>query len=208
MVYDTVYTTWCKRKLFVVFQSLSRVQLFVTPWTSMPVFSCPPLSPRVCSNSYPLSLWYYPTISSYASSLLLLPHSFPASGSFPMSQLFSWWPKYWNFSINLSNKYSRLISFRTDWFDLFAVQGTFKSFLQPHNLKASNLQGSVFFMVQFSHSYMTTGKTIALTRRTSVDKVMFLLFNMLSMFVIVFLLRSKHLWIPWLQSPSAVILEP
>jgi len=119
------------------------------------------------------------------------------------------WPKYWSFSFSISpsNKYSELISFRMDWFDL-AVQGTLKSLLQHHNLKASILRRSAFFMVQLSHPYMTTGKTIALTRRTFVGKVMSLLFSMLSRLVITFLPRSKCLLMSWLQSPSTVILEP
>ena len=118
------------------------------------------------------------------------------------------WPKYWSFSISPSNEYSGLISFRIDWFDLLAVQGTLKSFLQHHTSKVSNLQRSAFFMVQLSHPYVTTGKTLALTRWTFVGKVMSLLPNMLSRLVITFLSRSKHLLISWLQSPSAVILEP
>ena len=120
------------------------------------------------------------------------------------------WPKYWSFSFSISpsNEYSGLISFRIDWFDLPAVQGTLKSLLQHHNSKASILWCSTFFMVQLSHAYMTTGKTIALTICIFVSKVMSLLFNMLSKSVIVFLPRSKHLLISWLQSPSAVILEP
>ena len=118
------------------------------------------------------------------------------------------WPKYWSFSISPSNEYSGLISFRMDWLDLLAVQGTLKNLLQHRSSKASNLQPSAFFTVQLSHPYMTTGKTIALTRQTFVDKVMSLLFNMLSRLVITFLPRSKHLLISWLQSPSTVILEP
>ena len=120
------------------------------------------------------------------------------------------WPKYWSFSfsINPPNKYSGLISFRRDWLDLLAVQGTLRSLLQHHSSKASTLQHSPFFMVQLSHPYMTTRKTIALTRRTFVDKVMSLLLNMLSRLVITFLPRSKHLLISWLKSLSAVILEP
>ena len=120
------------------------------------------------------------------------------------------WPKYWSFSFSISpsNEYSGLISFRIDWLDLFAVQGTLKSLLQLHSSKVSILWRSASFIVQLSHPYMTTGKTIALTRRTLVGKVMSLLFNMLSRLVITFLLRSKHLLISWLQSPSAVILEP
>ena len=113
-----------------------------------------------------------------------------------------------HFSINPSNDYLGLISFRTDWLDLHAVQGTLKSLLQHHSSKASILQCSAFFIVQHSHPYMTTGKTIALTRRTFVAKVMSLLFNMLSRLVITFLPRSKRLLISWLQSPSVVILEP
>ena len=120
------------------------------------------------------------------------------------------WPKYWSFSFNISpsNEYSGLISFRMDWLDLLAVQGTHKSLLQQHNSKASIFWRSAFFTVQLSHPYMTTGKTIALTRRTFVGKVMSLLFHMLSGLLITFLSRSKCLLISWLRSPSAVILEP
>ena len=142
--------------------------------------------------------------------LLLLPSIFPSIRVFSNeSGLRIRWPKYWSFSfsINPSNEYSGLISFRTDWLDLLAVQGTLKGLLQHHSLKASILRCSAFFIVQLSHPYMTTGKTIALTRWTFVDKVMSLLFNMLSRLVIAFLPRSKRLLISWLQSPSAVILE-
>ena len=120
------------------------------------------------------------------------------------------WSKYWSFSFSISpsNEYSGLISFRMNWLDLLAVQGILKSLIQHHSSKASILQHSAFFMVQLSHPYMTTGKTIALIRRTFVGKVMSLFFNMLSRLVITFLPRSKHLLISWLQSPSAVILEP
>ena len=120
------------------------------------------------------------------------------------------WPKYWSFSFSISpsNEYPGLISFRMDWVDLLAVQGTLKSLLQHHSSKASILQHSAFFTVQLSHPYMTTGKTIALTRWTFVGKVMSLLFNMLSRLVITFLPRSKCLLISWLQLPPAVILEP
>ena len=120
------------------------------------------------------------------------------------------WPKYWTFSFRMSpsNEHPGLISFRMDWWDLFAVQGTRKSLIQHHSSKASILRCSAFFTVQLSHPYMTTGKTIALTRWTFVSKVMSLLFNMLSRFVITFLPRSKLILISWLQSPSAVILEP
>ena len=127
-----------------------------------------------------------------------------------MSQLFPiGWPKYWSFSFSISpsNEYPGLISFRIDWFDLLAVQGTFKSLLQHHSSKVSILRCSVFFMVH-SHMHMITGKAIALTKWTFVNKVMPLLFNTLSSFVIHLLPRSKHLLISWLQSPSAVILEP
>src|SRR5574340_687866 len=127
-----------------------------------------------------------------------------------MSALHIRWPKYWSFSFNISpsNEIPGLISFRMDWLDLLAVQGTLKSLLQHHSSKASILQRSAFFTVQLSHPYMTTGKTIALTRQTCVGKVMSLLLNMLSRLVITFLPRSKRLLISWLQSPSAVILEP
>ena len=138
--------------------------------------------------------------------------SFPASGSFPRSQFFAsgGWPKYWSFSFSMSpsNEYSGLISFRMNWLDLLAVQGTLESLLQHHSSKAPVLRHSAFFMVQLSHCYMTTGKTIALTIWTFVGKVMSLLFNMRSRLVIAFLPRSQHLLISWLQSPSAVILEP
>ena len=120
------------------------------------------------------------------------------------------WPKYWSFSCHIipSKEHPGLISFRMDWLDLLAVQGTLKSLLQHHSSKASILWLSAFFTVQLSYPYMTTGKTIALTRQTFVDKVMSLLFNMLSRLVITFLQRSTHLLISWLQSPSPVILEP
>ena len=142
---------------------------------------------------------------------LLLPSIFPSIRVFSSeSILHIRWPKYWSFSfsISLSNEYSGLISFRINWFDLLAVQGTLKCLIQHHSSKALILQLSAFFMVQLSHPYMTTGKTIALTRQTFVGKVMSLPFNMLSKFVMAFLPRTKHLLISWLQSPSAVILEP
>jgi len=143
--------------------------------------------------------------------LLLLPSIFPSIRVFSNDlDLNIRWPKYWSFSFNISpsNEYSGLISFRKVWLDLLAVQGTFKSLLQHHSSKASILQCSAFFVVQLSHPYMTTGKTIALTRQTFIGKEMSLLFNMLSRLTITFLPRSKHLLISWLQSPSAVILEP
>ena len=139
---------------------------------------------------------------------LLLFSFFPSIRGFSNeSALPSRWPKYWSFSISPSNEYSGLISFRMDWLDLLAVQGSLKS-LQHHSSKALILQHSAFFMVQLSHPYMTTGKTIALIRRTFVGKVMSPLLNMLSRMVITFLPRRKCLLISWLQSPSAVILEP
>ena len=142
--------------------------------------------------------------------LLLLPSMFPYIRVFSNeSALRIRWPKYWSFSfiISPSSDYSGLISFRVDWFDLLAVQGTLKSLLQHHSSKASILWHSVFFTVQIKHLYMTIGKTIALTISTFVSKVMSLLFNMLSRFFIAFLPRSRHLLISWLQSLSAVILE-
>ena len=143
--------------------------------------------------------------------LPLLPSIFPSIKIFSNeSALRIRWPKYWSFrfSISPSNEYSGLISFRMDWFDLLAVQESLKSLLQCHSPKASILWRSTFFIVQLSHPYMTTGKTIALNRRTFVGKVISVLFNMLSRLVITFLPRSKHFLISWLQSPSAVILEP
>ena len=143
--------------------------------------------------------------------LLLLPSIFPSIRVFSNESAFCIrWPKYWSFSFNISpsNEDPGLISFRMDWLDLLAVQGSLKSLLQHHSSKASILQCSAFFMAQLSHPYTTTGKAIALTRQTFVSKVMSLLCNMLSRLVIAFLPRSKRLLISWLQSLSAVILEP
>ena len=143
--------------------------------------------------------------------LLLPPSIFPNISVFSSeSFLHIRWPKYWSFSFSISpsSEHPGLISFRMDWLDLLAVQGTLKSLLQHHSSKASILRRLAFFMVQLSHPYMIIGKTVALTRQTFVDKVMSLLFNMLSRLVITFLPRSKRLLISWLQSPSAVILEP
>ena len=143
--------------------------------------------------------------------LLLLPSIFPSIRVFSNeSALCIRWPKYWSFSFNISpsNEHPGLISFRMDWLDLLAVQGTLKSLLQHHSSKASILRHSAFFIVQLSRPYMAIGKIIALTLRIFVGKVMCLLFNMLSRLVITFLPRSKCLLISWLQSPSAVILEP
>ena len=142
---------------------------------------------------------------------ILLPSIFPSIRVFSNeSVLHIMWPKYWSFSFSTSpsNEYSGLFSFRIDWCDLLAVQGTPKSLFQHHSSKSSIFQCSAFFMVQLSHPYMTTGKTIGLTIQTFVSKVMSLLFNKLSRFVITFLPRSKHLLISWLKSPSTVILEP
>ena len=178
---------------------------------------CPSLTPRVYSNSCPSSRLCHPMISSsVVPSVLLCPPVLLSPSILPSIRVFSnesalhiGWPKYWSFSFNISpsNAHSGLISFRMDWLDLLAVQGTLKNLLQHHSSKASILQYSAFFIVQLSHPYMTTGKTIALTRQTSVDKGMSLLFNMLSRLVITFLLRSKHHFISWLQSPYAAILE-
>ena len=147
----------------------------------------------------------------FCRSLLLLPSIFPSIRVFANESAFRIrWPKYWSFSFNISpsTQHSGLISFRMDWLDLLAVQGTIKSLLQYHSSKAPILRHSAFFIIQLSHPYTTTGKTIALTRQTFVCEVMSLLFNMLSRLVTTFLPRSKHLLISWLQSPSAVILVP
>ena len=192
-------------------QLFSCVRLFETPWTAT----------RQSSLSITNS-WSLPRLMSIESVMpsnhlilchpLLLLHSIFPSIRFLSNEsaLRIRWPKYWSFSFNISpsNEHSGLISFRMDWLDLLAIQGTLKSLLQHHSSKASILWSSAFFIVQLSHPYMTTGKTIALTRRTFVGKVMSLLFNMLSRLVITFLPRSKHLLISWLQSLSAVILEP
>ena len=186
-------------------QSLSCARLFETPWT---VACQASLSiTGVYQNSYPLNRWCHPTTLSSVIPFSSCLQSFPASESFHMNQFFIRWPKYWSFSISPSNEHSGLISFRMDWLDLLEVQVTLKSLLQHYSSKASILQCSAFFLVLLSHPYMTTGKTIALTRWTFVGKVMSLLFNMLSRLVIAFLSRSKPLLISWLQSPSAVILE-
>ena len=171
---------------------------------------CPSPTPGVYSNSCSLSLRCHPTILS-CRLLLLLPSIFPSIRVFSNeSVLHIRWPKCWSFSFSISpsNEYSGQIFFRMDWLDLLAVQGTLKSLLEHCSSKASILQCSALFIVQLSHPYMTTGKTIALTRRTFVGKVISLLFNMLSRLVITFLPRSKHFLISWLQSPSAVNLEP
>ena len=198
-------------KLFGSVQLLSRVQLFETPWTA----ACQASLSITNSWSLPKRMSTELVMPSnhliLCHPLLLLPSIFPNIRVFSNeSALHIRWPKYWSFSFSISpsNEHPGLISFRMDWLDLLAVQGTLKSLLPHHSSKASILQCSAFSIVQLSHPCMTTGKTIALTRQTFVDKVMSLLFNMLSMLVITFLPKSKRLLISWLQSPSAVILEP
>ena len=192
-------------------QLLSRILLFATPWTAARQASL--------SVTYSWSLLKLMSIESVMPSnhlilcrpLFLLPSIFPSIRIFSKeSVLHIRWPEYWSFSFTISpsNEHSGLISSRMDWLDLHAVQGTLKSLLQHHSSKASILQHSAFFIGQLSHPYMTTGKTIALTRRKFVSKVMSLLFNILFRLVIAFLPRSKHLLISWLQLPSAVTLEP
>ena len=170
---------------------------------------CPSPSPRVHSDSRPSSWWCHPAISSSVVPFSSCLQSLLASESFPMSQLFAWGGQSTGaspFSIIPSKEIPGLISFRMDWLDLLAVQGTLKSLLQHHSSEASILQCSAFFTAQLSHPHMTTGKTIALTRRIFVGKVMSLLLNMLSRLVITFLPRSKCLLISCLQSPSAVAI--
>ena len=177
-------------------QLLSCVWLFATPWTAARQASCPSPTPGVYSDSCPLSWWRHPNSSSSVVPFSSHLQSFPASGSFQVSQFFASSGQNWSFtfSISTSNEYSGMISFRMDWLDVLAVQGTLKSLLQYHSSKASILQSSAFFVVQLSYPYMTTGKTIALTRQTFVGKVMSLLFNMMSRLVITFLPRSKCLF--------------
>ena len=190
---------------------LSHVQLFATPWTAAGQAS---LSIANSWSSLKLTSIESVMASSHlilCHPLFLLPSIFPSIRVFANeSALHIRWPKYWSFSFKISpsNEYPGLISFRMDWLDLLAVQGTLKSLLQQHSSKAAILWRSAFFIAQLSHPYTTTGKTITLTRRTFVDKVISLLFNMLSRLVITFLPRSKRLLFSWLQSPSAVILEP
>ena len=171
---------------------------------------CPTPTPRAYSKSCPSHWWCHPIISFSVFPFSSCLQSIPASGFSNESVICIRWPKYWCFSFSIipSNEYSGLISLRIDKLDLLAVQGTFKSLLWHHSLKASVVQCSAFFIVQLLHPYMTTGKTIALTRLTFYCKVMCLIFNMLSKLVIAFLPRCKCLLISWLKSPSAVILEP
>ena len=192
-------------------QSLSHVQLFVTPWTTAHQAFLSITNSRSPPKLMSIELLMPLNHLILCRPLLHLPSIFPRIKVFSNeSALCIRWPKYWSFSFNISpsNEHPGLISFRMDWLDLLAVQGTLKSLLQYHSSKVSILQCSAFFIVWLSHPYMTTGKTIALTRRNFVDKVRFLLFNMLSRLVITFLPRSKCLLISWLQSPFAVILEP
>ena len=204
-----VILKWWSR-FFSSVQSLSHVSLFATPWDAAHQASL-----SITTSQSLLKLMSIESVM--PSNHLILCHPFLLLSIFPSIRVFSneavlciRWPKYWSFSFSISpsNEYSGLISFRTDWLDLLAVQGTLKSLLQHHSSKASVLQCSAFFIVQLSHPYMTAGKTIALTRWTFVGKVMSLLFNILSMLVMAFLPRSKRLLISWLQLPSAVILEP
>ena len=153
--------------------------------------TCPSATPRAYSNSCPSIRWYHPTISSSVVPFSSCFHLSQHQGLFHGSVLHVRWPKCWNFSITPSDEYTGLVSFRIDWFDHLPVQGTLKSLLQHRSSKASILRHSAFFMVQLSHLYMTTGKTIALTRWTFAGKVIFLLFNMLCRFVIVFLPRNN-----------------
>ena len=192
-------------------QSYSHIRFFATPWTA----ACQ--ASLLVTNSQSLLKLMSIEFVMPSNHLILCCPLIPLPSIFPSIRVFSnesvlpiGWPEYWSFSFSISpsNDYSRLISFRIDWLDLLAVQGTLKNLLQLHSSKASILQCSAFFIVQISHPYMTTGKTIALTRRTFVGKVMSLLFNMQSRLVIAFLPRNKRLSISWLQSPSAVILEP
>ena len=169
---------------------------------------CPSPAPGVHPNSCALNQWCHPAISPSVIPFSC-PQSLPASVFSNESALCMRWPKFWSFSLNISpsNEHPGLVSFRMDWLHILAVQGTLKSLLQHHSSKASILQHSAFFPVQLSHPYMTTGKTIALTRWTFIGKVISLLLNMLSRLVITFLPRSKRLLISWLQSPSAVIVH-
>ena len=165
---------------------------------SMARLSCPSPPTRACSNSCPLSRWCHPTISSSVVPLSSCLQSFPASGSFPMSQFFASGGQSFSFSIIPSNAYSGLISFRMDWLNLLAVQGTLKSLLQHHSSKASIPRLSTLFMVQISHPFMTSGKTIALTRRSFVGKVMSLLFNMPHNMWTSLEPQSQLCWLWWL----------
>ena len=201
--------SWCRTLSSV--QLLSHARLFSTPWIAARQASLSITNSR--SPPKPMSIESVMPSNHLilCCPLLLLPSIFPSIMVFSNeSALHIRWPKYWSFSFNInpSSEHPGLISFRIDWLDLLAVQGTLKNLPQHHSSKASILRCSALFTFQLSHPYMTTGKTIALTRWTFVVKVMSLLLNMLSRLVITSLPRSKHLLISWLQSPSAVILEP
>ena len=192
-------------------QSLSRVWLFATLWITACQASLSITNSRISLKLMSIESVMPSSHIILCHPLLLLPPIPPTIRVFSNeSTLLMRWLKYWSFSLSISpsNELPVLISFRMDWLDLLAVQGTLKNLLQRHSSKASILRDSAFFTVQLSYPYMTTGKTIALTRRTFVSKVVSLLYNMLSRLVITFLPRSKRLLISWLQSPSAVILEP
>ena len=200
-----------KYYLFSSVQLLSRGRLFVTPWIAARQASLSITNSRSSPNLMCIESVMPSSHLILGRPLLLLPPIPPSIIDFSNeSTLRTRRPKYWSFSFSIipSKEHPGLISFRMDWLDLLAVQATLKSLLQHHSSKASVLRRSAFFTVQLSHPYMTTGKTIALARRTFVGKVLSLLFNMLSRLVITFLPRSTHLLISWLQSPSAVILEP
>ena len=197
--------------MFSSVQSLSRVRLFATPWITAHQASL-----SITDSRSSLKLMSIESVMP-SSHLILCRPLLLLTPIPPSIRVFSnestpriRWPKYWNFSFSISpsNEHPGLISFMMDWLDLLAVQGTLKSLLQHHSSKASILQHSAFFTVQLSHPYVITGKTIGLTRKTFVGKVISLLLNMLSRLIITFLPRSKRLLISWLQSPSAVILEP
>ena len=191
-------------------QSLSSVRLFSTPWTAACQASLSITNSRGPPKPMSIQLVMPSKHLILCHPLLLLSPISPSITVFSNeSALHIRWPKYWSFSFSIipSKEHPGLISFRMDWLDLLAVQATLKSLLQHHSSKASILRRSAFFTVQLSHPYMTTGKTIALTKWTFVGKIMSLLFNMLSRLLITSLPRSKHLLISWLQSPSPVILE-
>ena len=214
-VFHNAYTNLHARQQYTVrfssVQSLSRVQLFATPWIAARQASL-----AITNSRSSLRLMSIESVMPSSHLILCRPLLYlsPIPPSIKVfsneSTLCMRWPKYWSFSFSISpsKEHPGLISSRMDWLDLIVVQGTLKSLLQHHSSKASILQHSTFFTVQLSHPYMTTGKTIALTRWTFVGKVTSLLFNMLSRLVITFLPRSKRLLISWLQSPPAVILEP
>ena len=192
-------------------QTLSHVYLTVTPWTVTSQASLSITNSQSLLKLISIELLMPSNHLILCHPLLLPPSVFRSIRVFSNESVLQIrWPKYWSFSFSYSpsNEHPRLISFRMDWLDLLAVQGTLKRLLQQHSSKASILWHSAFFMVQVSHPYMTTGKTIALTRWNLVSKVMSLFFIMLSRLIIAFLPRSKHLLISWLQSQSAVILEP